>query len=265
MKVFITGASSGLGAALARHYARHGGNDPVIGIAGRSRERLQTLAMDLAPASCPVYVFDVNDHAAQRAAAQDFIARFGPPDLVFANAGISLGTRGEEEGDLAVLTDILNANVTGLAATLQCFAGPLRSKGQGVLVGIASVAGFRGFPGSGAYSASKAAAIKWLEALRIDLRGSGVRVITVCPGYIATPMTAHNGFRMPFLLEADDAARRIARAVACGRSLVVIPWQMRWVSWLLRLLPPWLFDLAFARAPRKPRTQSASATPPDRS
>lgn len=128
----------------------------------------------------------------------------------------------------------------------------MRGRG-GVLAGIASVAGIRGIPGSGAYSASKAAAINWLEALRAELRVSGLRVVTVCPGYIDTPMTRHNGFTMPFLLSAEDGAARVARAIASRRSMLVVPWQMQAVSWALRQLPHWLFDRAFARAPRKPR------------
>jgi short-subunit dehydrogenase len=129
---------------------------------------------------------------------------------------------------------------------------PMRGRGSGTLVGIASVAGFRGLAGNGAYSASKAAAINWLEALRVELHGSGVRVVTVCPGYIATPMTAVNRFPMPFLLTAADAARQIARAIARGRTLVVLPWQMRLVFSFLRRAPNWLFDRLFAHAPRKP-------------
>lgn len=252
MNIFITGASSGLGAALARHYARIHGANAVIGLAGRDASRLAGVADSLRPARGASYAFDIRDRAALRAAAEDYVARHGAPDLVIANAGISAGTRGDEGGDLDVLADILDANVHGLAATLQAFIPAMRSRG-GVLAGIGSVAGIRGIPGSGAYSASKAAVINWLEALRVELRGSGLRVVTVCPGYIDTPMTKHNGFTMPFLLSAEDGAARVARAIASGRSLVVVPWQMQAVSWALRLLPPWLFDRAFARAPRKPR------------
>ncbi|HEY5293502.1 MAG TPA: SDR family NAD(P)-dependent oxidoreductase, partial [Burkholderiales bacterium] len=155
--------------------------------------------------------------------------------------------------DIAVLSDILRTNVVGLAATLQPFVAPMRERGSGALVGIASVAGFRGLPGAGAYSASKSAAITWLEALRIELHGSGVDVITICPGFIATPMSAVNRNPMPFLLDAPEAARRIARAIGARKRLVIIPWQMRLVFFFLRRLPNWLYDRLFARAPRKPR------------
>jgi hypothetical protein len=199
------------------------------------------------------YQIDVADEAAVAAAAQDFIGRFGAPDLVIANAGVSVGTHGHEVADVAKLRRVLEVNVTGLAATLAAFAPAMRQAGRGTLAGIASVAGFRGLPGAGAYSASKSAAINWLESLRAELRGSGVSVVCVCPGYIDTPMTRVNRYRMPFLLPADEAARRIARAIAARRRLAVIPWQMAMVSMLLRAMPGWAYDRLAARAPRKPR------------
>jgi len=198
----------------------------------------------------------VADEAAVAAAAQDFLARFGAPDLVIANAGVSVGTRGDEVADVAKLRRVLEVNVTGLAATLAAFAPAMREAGRGTLAGIASVAGFRGLPGAGAYSASKSAAITWLESLRAELHGSGVSVVCVCPGYIDTPMTQDNRYRMPFLLPADEAARRIARAIAARRRLAVIPWQMAALSVLMRAMPGALYDRLAARAPRKPRNVS---------
>ena len=249
LKVFITGASSGLGAALAAHYATRGA---VLGLAARRADKLTEVTRTLAtPAS--VYVVDVADREALAAAAADFATRHGTPDIVIANAGISTGTHGGNVADLATLERVLQTNVTGVAATLSPFVEAMRSRGSGTLVGIASVAGFRGLPGSGAYSASKAAAINWLEALRVELHGSGVRVVTVCPGYIDTPMTAVNRFHMPFLLSAEDAARRIARAIERGSALAVLPWQIGLAFWFLRRAPNWLFDRLFARTPRKPR------------
>ena len=248
-RIFITGASSGIGEALARHYA---GAATVLGLAARARDRLDALAAGL-PGERALYALDVADPQALDAAAQDFIARFGAPDLVIANAGISVGTRGEELADVAKLRRVLEVNVAGLAATLAAFAPALRAAGRGTLCGIASVAGFRGLPGAGAYSASKAAAIAWLEALRAELAGSGVAVVTICPGYIDTPMTRVNRYRMPFLLGAEEAARRIARAIEARRRLAVIPWQMALASLALRAVPPWLYDRLAARAPRKPR------------
>ena len=195
----------------------------------------------------------MTDEQALAAAAGDFIARHGPPDLVIANAGVSAGTRGEDIRDVASLRRVLEVNVTGLAATLAAFAPAMRAAGRGTLAGIASVAGFRGLAGNGAYSASKAAAITWLESLRTEMHGSGVAVVCICPGYIDTPLTRVNRFRMPFLLPADEGARRIARAIARRPRLAVIPWQMALVSMALRAMPGWLFDRLAARAPRKPR------------
>lgn len=249
LRIFITGASSGLGAALAAHYAARGA---VLGLLARQADRLAEIAGTL---STPVniYAVDVADSDALAAAAADFASRHGTPDIVIANAGISPGTRGGDPADLAVLERVLRTNVIGLASTLAPFVEPMRKRGSGTLAGIASVAGFRGLPGSGAYSASKAASIAWLEALRVELHGSGVRVVTVCPGYIQTPMTAVNRYRMPFVLSAGDAARRTARAIESGKALVVLPWQMRLAFLFLRRAPNWLYDRLFARAPRKPR------------
>jgi hypothetical protein len=232
VRVVITGASSGIGEALVRYYAAQGA---TLGLISRR------------------HGVDVTDEAAMAAAAQDFIRRHGVPDLVIANAGIATGTEGADLRDVAKLRKLLEVNVTGLAATLAAFAPAMREAGRGTLAGIASVAGFRGLAGNGAYSASKSAAITWMESLRAELHGSGVSVVCVCPGYIDTPMTRVNRFRMPFLLSADEAARRIARAIAARRRLAVIPWQMALVSLLLRALPGWLYDRIASRAPRKPR------------
>ena len=249
MRVFITGASSGLGEALARHYAPLA---TAIGLAARRQDLLETLALDL-PCATATFALDVADSAALEGAAAGFIARFGPPDIVIANAGISIGTHGDELRDIDKLRRVLAVNVTGMAASLAAFAPAMKQAGRGTLVGISSVAGFRGLPGSGAYSASKAAATTWLESLRVELAGSGVSVVTICPGFIDTPMTRVNRYRMPFLLGADEAARRFARAIAAKRRLAVIPWQMAFVGLALRALPAWAYDRLMARAPRKPR------------
>ncbi len=245
MRIFITGASTGIGAALARHYASVGN---VLGLAARRADLLDALAASL-PGSCRTYAIDVTDSRAVTAAA----AHFGAADLVIANAGVSVGTHAADPADIAKLQRVLAVNVTGMAATLAAFAPAMRAAGRGTLCGISSVAGFRGLPGSGAYSASKAAATSWLESLRTELHGTGVAVVTICPGYIDTPMTRANRYPMPFLLPADEAARRFARAIAARRRLAVIPWQMGVAGGALRVLPGWLYDRIAARAPRKSR------------
>lgn len=248
-RIVITGASTGIGAAMARHYARP---DTTLALFARRKDLLDSLAAGL-PGAVVVYPGDIADIEAQSAAARDFVARFGAPDLVVANAGISIGTEAGALEDIGKLQRVLEVNVLGMAATLAAFAPSMKASGAGVLCGIASVAGFRGLPGAGAYSASKAAAISWLESLRTELHGSGVSVVTICPGYIDTPMTQVNTYRMPFLLPVDEAVRRFARAIEARRRIAVIPWQMAIVGRILRVLPAWLYDRLAARAPRKPR------------
>jgi len=248
-KVFITGASSGIGAALAAHYALGGA---VLGLCARRLAPTQALLASLrSEGAC--YPVDVTDAASLQSAAADFMKQFGVPDIVIANAGIGAGTVTESAEDLPVFRRIIDTNVLGMVATFQPFVEPMRSRASGTLVGIASVAGFRGLPGGGAYSASKSAAITYLESLRVELRGSGVSVVTICPGYVRTPLTAGNRYRMPFLIDADDAARRMARVIAAKRRFAVVPWRMALVSVVLRWLPRWLFDRVFAGAPRKAR------------
>jgi short-subunit dehydrogenase len=249
VRVVITGASSGIGAALARHYAAQGA---TLGLIARRDTELRQL-IGVPSRLTFVYAVDVTDAEGMKAAAADFIARAGVPDLVVANAGISVGTLTREAGDQPVFERVLAVNVVGMFNTFHPFVGPMCAAGRGTLAGIASVAGIRGLAGSGAYSASKAAAISYLESLRGELRGSGVKVVTVAPGYIETPMTAVNTYPMPFILPVDEAAQRIARVIDSGRSYAVIPWQMAIVAKLLRLLPNPLFDLLFSRAGRKPR------------
>ena len=256
-RLFITGASSGIGEALAKYYAARGG---TLGLAARDHEKLVTVAKALATLGArqvTCYPLDVADAAQLQAAAEDFITRHGAPDIVIANAGVSSGTLTEHAEDLAAFRRILETNVFGLSATFSPFIATMRNAaGDGRarrLVGIASIAGIRGLPSAGAYSASKAAAIAYLESLRVELRSSGIKVVTIAPGYIKTPMTAVNPYPMPFLLSADEAARRFARAIDRGVSYTVIPWQMGIVAKALRLLPNGLYDRLFAKAPRKPK------------
>lgn len=199
------------------------------------------------------YPGDVRDAAALARAGAEFIERFGAPDIVIANAGVSRGTLTQHAEDLPAFRAVFETNVLGIVHTFQPFLAKMLEAKRGALVGVASVAGIRGIPGSGAYSGSKAAAIAYLESLRVELHGSGVAVITICPGYIATPMTAKNPYRMPFLIAPEKAARLIARAIARRRRFYVLPWPMAWTARVLRVVPRWLFDRAFARAKRKPR------------
>jgi short-subunit dehydrogenase len=248
-RVFITGASSGIGEALARHYAARGA---TLGLVARREEKLRSLRESLA-SPAEIYACDVRDLPALKAAAEDFIGRRGVPHIVIGNAGISHGTATEFEEDAAVFREVLEINLMGLVHTFHPFIAAMRERGHGSLVGIASVAGLRGLPGASAYSASKAAAIRYLESLRVELRASGVKVTTICPGYIATPMTKRNPYGMPFLLDADEAARRFAGIIDAQKSYAIVPWQMAIVGRLMSLLPNAVYDRLAAKAGRKPR------------
>ncbi|GAA0514968.1 SDR family oxidoreductase [Pigmentiphaga daeguensis] len=248
MNVFITGASSGIGQALARRYAALGA---TLGLVGRRQEALQALAASL-PGKHRCYALDVRDRDALHAAARDFQA-LGDTGLVIANAGISTGTLTEEMGDFDAFRAVIDTNLIAMVATFEPFIPAMKQAGRGHLAGIASVAGIRGLPGAGAYSASKAAVIAYCESLRNELSPQGIRVTTIAPGYIRTPMTARNPYSMPFLMDADVFAAKASRALDRGVRYTVIPWQMGIVAKLMRLLPDAVYDHFAVRAPRKPR------------
>lgn len=249
MAVFITGASSGLGAALARHYAAQG---HVLGLVARRGERLRALLATL-PGSHHCYVVDVCERQALHAAAEDFIQKVGHVDIVIASAGISAGTLTEQKDDFEVFKAIFDTNVLATVSTFEPFVPRMKQARAGTLVAIASVAGVRGLPGAGAYSASKSAVATYCESLRLELKPFAVGVVTIAPGYIKTEMTAKNPYSMPFLLDADVFATRAARAVGRQDSYTVIPWQMGVVGKIMRALPNWLYDKLAVNAPRKPR------------
>ena len=248
-RVFITGASTGIGLALAKLYAEQGA---TLGLVARRQELLQTLA-DTLSTPCSIYALDVRDAPALQFAAQDFIQRFGAPDIVIANAGVSRGTLTEHAEDIAAFKAVMDINVLGMVHTFQPFIEAMRQQGSGQLVGIASVAGIRGLPGAGAYSASKAAAISYLESLRVDMLKYNIHVTTIAPGYIRTPMTDVNTYAMPFLMDVDVAAKKFAKAIARKQRFVIIPWQMSVLARLMKLIPPFIWDWLMKRAPHKPR------------
>ena len=258
--VFITGASSGIGAALARQYASEGA---LLGLVARSQDLLEELRLSLAnPDRHRTYALDVSDHAALGAAAADFIRITGKVNVVIANAGISVGTLTEFSEDLPVFARVLEVNLLATVATFAPFIASMKQLAQHEscrLVGIGSVAGIRGLPGAEAYSASKAAVISYCESLRLELRASGLRVVTISPGYVDTPMTKINSYAMPFLMQVDQFAASALRAIEAGSSYRVIPWQMGIVAKLLRLLPNWLYDRIFSKAPQKARAHNGIA------
>lgn len=247
-RVFITGASSGIGAALARHYASRGA---LLGLVARRGDRLEALVRELGGARFS-YPADVSDADALAAAAQDFMSRSGAPDIVIANAGISVGTLTEHAADLAAFERVFAINVAGMFATFAPLSPRCAPRVAAGWSALPRLPAFAACPAQ-APTAPRRLRRSPTSSLRVELRGSGVQVVTLCPGYIETPMTAVNPYRMPFILPADEAARRLARAIDAGRSYAVVPWQMAIVAKLLRMLPNPLFDLLFWRAGRKPR------------
>ena len=286
MNIFITGASSGIGHALAHEYAKRyavninsasensrpaGHMDTAsqsicvnsqlnIGIVSRRSEHLLTLAQTLQNqygVTCAIYALDVRDSVALNAAAQDYMAKFGAPNIVIANAGVSRGTLTEGKEDIKAFQAIFDINVMGMMHTFQPFIAAMKAATKlgerAQLVGIASVAGIRGIPGSGAYSASKAAVISYCESLRTEMQHYNIAVSTIAPGYIRTPMTELNQYKMPFLMDADIFAHKFANAVENKVRFEIIPWQMGVIAKIMRLIPPFLWDKLMKNAPHKKR------------
>lgn len=250
--VFITGASSGIGAAMALRFYQAG---YALALVARRSEVIEQWAnaQQLDSRRYRIYGADVADVDAIMAAAHQCIKEQGLPDVVIANAGLSIGMDSARREDLDVMRRIYAVNNIGLAATFCAFIAPMQTRGSGKLVGIASVAGIRGLPGHGAYCSSKAAVISYCESLRGELRAFGVDVVTLLPGYIDTPLTQQNRYKMPFLMQPQAFADRAFEAIEAADSYRVIPWQMGVVAKLLRLLPNRLFDRALKGRPRKHR------------
>jgi short-subunit dehydrogenase len=254
--VFITGASSGIGQALAWRYHQAGWRLALV--ARRTQQTEQwARAQGMAADRCAVYGADVADIDSIVSAGKACIARQGVPDAVIANAGISIGMDTAMREDLDVMARTFAINNIGLAATFHPFIAAMVERGSGTLVGIGSVAAMRGLPGHGAYCASKAGVVSYCESLRGELRPAGLKVVTLCPGWVDTPLTRDNRYPMPFLLRPDEFAERAFRAIEAGVSLRVIPWQMAVVAKLLRVLPNALLDRLLAKRPRKHRQPAA--------
>jgi short-subunit dehydrogenase len=246
--ILITGASSGIGAALARTYARDGlflaliGNDPA-----RTREIAETCRRQ--GAAVEHVALDVTDRTAL-AAWIATVDRAHPLDLVIANAGISAGTGGGGESEEQAHR-ILAVNVDGVLNTVFPALAGMIARRRGQIALMSSLAGFRGFPGAPTYCASKAFVRVWGEALRGELARHGIGVSVICPGFVASRMTAVNKYRMPLLMHAERAAAIIVRGLARNRARIAFPWRMYAGARLLAALPPRLADLLLARLPRK--------------
>ncbi|WP_018987218.1 SDR family oxidoreductase [Methylophilus methylotrophus] len=260
LRVLITGASSGLGSAMATAYAKQYCATLQLGLCGRNASALQALADHLHTSyqsHCVVYSVDVRDAPAMQSMAAHFLNHVGCPHIVIGNAGVSRGTLTELSEDIQAFQAVFDTNVMGLVHTFQPFLTAMKKAAaqgkQAQVVGVASVAGIRGLPGSGAYSASKAAAITYLESLRVEMQLHGIHVTTIAPGYIRTPMTAINTYPMPFLMDADVFSHKAIRAIAAKRRFTIIPWQMGIVARLMRLIPAGVWDWIMKKAPHKAR------------
>lgn len=249
---FITGASSGLGQALARRYHLAGYQ---LALVGRRAAEIETWVsrQGFKTDSYCIYSADVAQADSIVAAGLACLDAQGVPDVVLACAGMSIGVDTGQRTDLDVMARTFATNNLGTAATFHPFLAAMKTRGNGTLVGMGSVNAVRGFAGHGANCPSKAAMVNYLECLRLELRASGVKVVTICPGYVATPLTQANQFSMPFLLQPEEFAERAWAAIEAQVSYRVIPWQMGVVAKALRVLPNWVFDRAFAGRARKPR------------
>ena len=250
--VFITGASSGIGQALAARFYDAGYG---LALVARRTDQIEAWARgrQLDASRYRIYSADVAQTDSIVEAGRRCVAEQGLPDVVIANAGISVGIDTAERGDLEVLANTFATNNIGLAATFHPFVAAMAARGSGRLVGIGSVAAIRGLPGHGAYCASKAGVVAYCESLRGELRASGVKVVTLCPGYIDTPLTQGNRYGMPFLMKPEDFAEQAFRSIESGVSYRVIPWQMGVLAKIMRALPNALYDRAVQGRGRKKR------------
>jgi len=249
--ILITGGSSGIGEALALHYAAPG---VALVLTGRNAERLDAVAQACREkgASVETHAVDVTD----RAALADAIIQTdsaNPITLVIANAGISGGTGGKQEGESAdQARRIFNINVTGVLNTLDPLIPRMAARAKGQIAIMSSLASFRGWPGAPAYSASKAAVRVYGEALRGALFQTGIKVSVICPGFVESRMTAANGFSMPFLMSAERAASIIASGLARNRARIAFPLPTYAGVLAMSLLPGGWVEAVQRRLPAKP-------------
>jgi len=230
-RALITGASSGIGAALAREFARRG---YALALLARRADLLEQLAREMANAvAIPC---DVTDSAA----VHDAVARVGAIDVAIANAGV--GTTGWAAKSVADAELMMRVNYFGMLYLFDAVIPQMMERRSGHFAGMASIAGLRGFPTASGYSASKAAMQAFLESARVELASFGIRVTTVNPGFIATAMTEKNTFKMPFLMSAERAAKIIADGIERGARIVEFPWPMSFATRFSRALPAWITD-----------------------
>jgi len=238
----ITGASSGIGLELARCLAREG---TKVALVARRKDLLESLAVEIRAAGGTALPLpcDVRERMSMHAAVGQAARELGPIDLLIANAGVG-HVIPADAFDAALFEDTIRTNLLGPVYAVEAVLPAMLSRHAGHIVGVSSLAAYRGFPMTHAYCASKSALNSFLEGLRAEISDRGIRVTTVCPGFVRTPMTVKNRGAMPFLLEPDDAARRILRAVRARRRVYNFPWPMAALMVLVRHLPSGVLDRA---------------------
>jgi short-subunit dehydrogenase len=236
----VTGASSGIGRALVRRLAGEGAK---VGVVARRRELLESLSEEVRSAGGTILtaVADVGDREQMLKAFAALAEALGPVDLLVANAGVGGGTR-YDPLDVAAIERMYRVNVLGVVYAIEAVLPEMLRRGRGHLAAVSSLAAYKGLPGSQGYTSTKAALNNFMDGLRIHLRmkGTGIAVTTICPGFVRTDMTAKHPFRMPFLLEPDDAARRILRALRRRVAVYNFPWPMALLMGLVTWTPDWL-------------------------
>jgi NADP-dependent 3-hydroxy acid dehydrogenase YdfG len=247
---WVTGASSGIGEALVGELVGRGAR---VAATARRAEPLHALA-ESTPGEVLEVPADVTDREAMADTAGQVREGLGPIDLAVLNAGVWQQVD-VHAFDSEVFRRHMETNLMGMVHGIEAVLPEMRKRGSGTIAGVASVAGYRGFPQSEAYGATKAAQINLLEALRIDLHSLGINVVTVCPGFVRTEATAVNTFPMPFLIDAPDAARRICDGLARGKAEIVFPLPMTLSMKALRLVPvrPYAWAFSLRRHEHTPR------------
>lgn len=242
--IVITGASSGIGAQLAVTLARHW--NARIGLMARRAEQLEEVADQVRKAGGEAEVLpcDVVDDESVRRSIGQVEKIFGPIDLAIANAGVADPLPVHRMGDSSLVQRVFRINLEGAANLFAAVLPQMIERGEGHIAAVSSIAGFRGLPGSAPYCASKAGLSCYLESLRLDLKGRGIAVTTIHPGFVATPMTDRNRFPMPFMMSSERAATILERGLRRRKREINFPWQMVGAMRLLRAMPDWMFDLA---------------------
>ena len=238
--ILITGASSGIGRGLALELARRGAR---VGLLARRRDVLDELVEQISayPGSAIALAGDVRDAAEVRAAANRLRSEFGSIEVLIANAGIG-GTTNAAELEPSEVTKVFEVNVIGAVNSVAAVLPEMIREGCGQLVAISSLSAYRGLPKSAAYCASKAALSSFFETMRIDLSGKGVDVTIIHPGFIKTPLTAARKAKLPFLMELDDAVKKIIQAIEKKKKSYAFPWQLASVVRAGMVMPNSMYD-----------------------